>query len=275
MHWIDWIILPAVGAVGGFLAGLLGVGGGIIFVPLLTWYLHKLGIQSDEIVKFTLANSIFLVVVSGLAGIYRQKKSNAWDYKRAFAIGIPGAAVAWIWSYFIESGTWYSKERFQTVFLGFLLISIGNMIFGKSAGQENQEQASSQLGWKETLVGMLAGSVVSLSGLGGGVIMVPLFRMLLKMPMRKATALSLSIIPMLGLFPLLNYAISTPQSQSSIAHTGYIVWPLAIPISLGVAIFASLGVKSASKVPVLWLRIIFALMSAGIFIKTLSEIINK
>lgn len=275
MQWIDCIILPAVGAVGGFFTGLLGIGGGFIFIPLLTWYLQKLGIQSDEIVKFTIANSIFLVILSGSAGIYHQRKTHAWDYKRAFAIGIPGTAAAWTWSYFIESGTWYSKERFQTVFLGFLLISIGNMIFGKSAGQENQEQAASRLGWKETLVGLLAGSVVSLSGLGGGVIMVPLFRMLLKMPMRKATALSLSIIPMLGLFPLLNYAISTPQSQTTLAHTGYIVWPLAIPISLGVVIFASVGVKSAAKVPVLWLRIIFAVMSSGIFIKTLSEIINK
>lgn len=275
MHWIDWIILPAVGAVGGFLAGLLGVGGGIIFVPLLTWYLHKLGVQSDEIVKFTLANSIFLVVVSGLAGIYRQKKSKSWDYKRAFAIGIPGAAVAWVWSYLIESGSWYSKERFQTVFLGFLLLSIGNMVFGKGTGNDVQDNTPSTLGWKETLVGLLAGTVVSLSGLGGGVIMVPLFRMLLKMPMRKATALSLSIIPMLGLFPLLNYMVSAPISQPNITHTGYIVWPLAVPISLGVAIFASIGVKSAAKVPVLWLRIIFALMSAGIFIKTLSEIIKK
>lgn len=275
MHWIDWIILPAVGAVGGFLAGLLGVGGGIIFVPLLTWYLHNLGIQSDEIVKFTLANSIFLVVVSGLAGIYRQKKSNAWDYKRAFAIGIPGAATAWLWSYFIEQGSWYSKERFQLVFLGFLLISISNMIFGKNPAKDADEHESSALGWKEVFVGLLAGSVVSLSGLGGGVIMVPLFRMLLKMPMRKATALSLSIIPMLGFFPLLNYMMGAPQSQPNLIHTGYIVWPLAIPISLGVAIFASLGVKSAAKVPVLWLRIIFALMSTGIFIKTLSEIIKK
>jgi len=102
MEVIDWFILPLIGAIGGFMAGMLGVGGGIIFVPILTWYFHKLGMADHDIVKYTLANSILLVFVSGISGIIRQKKTGTWDFKRTLIIGIPGAITALIWSYFIE-----------------------------------------------------------------------------------------------------------------------------------------------------------------------------
>ena len=145
------------------------------------------------------------------------------------------------------------------------------MIFGKK-DHESTSATPENNTIVQLVVAVLAGTVVSLSGLGGGVIMVPLFRMLLKMPMRTATALSLSIIPLLSLFPLLNYLIHSPKTTPDILHTGYIVWPVALPISIGVAIFASIGLKTATKVPVLYLRIIFAALSSIILIKTILDI---
>lgn len=276
MDWIDWILLPLIGAVGGFLAGLLGVGGGIIFVPVLTWYFTRMGLPGPEVVKYTLANSILLVFISGASGIIRQQRMGNWNWKKAAYIGIPGAAAALIWSYFIENGNWYRKEDFQIVFLGFLLISISNMLFGKKDHQENQSETDkntfSPIG---LLVAILAGSVVALSGLGGGVIMVPMFRMMLKMPMKSATALSLSVIPLLSLAPLINYFISQPATNTNVLHTGFIVWPISLPIAIGVAIFAGIGLKVSHRVPVIWLRIIFATLSIIILIKTLSDIYFK
>lgn len=275
MDYLDWIILPLIGAVGGFLAGMLGVGGGIIFVPVLTWYFNRLGMGNADIVKYTLANSIFLVFVSGVSGIIRQSRVGKWDYSRTLFIGIPGALTALVWSYFVEKGHWYRKEDFQLVFLAFLIISISNMVFGKKDHAETikttEKKRPSVL---DIVVALLAGTVVALSGLGGGVIMVPMFRMMLKMPMRSATGLSLSIIPLLSLFPLVNYLIANPPQTHDILHTGYLVWPVALPISIGVAVFAGIGLKVATKVPVLYLRVIFALLSTIILIKTLLDILN-
>lgn len=276
MDWTDWIFLPLIGAVGGFLAGLLGVGGGLIFVPVLTHYFQRMGMDSTEIVKYTLANSIFLVFVSGVSGMFRQHRLGGLDWKRAARIGIPGAIVAVTWSYLIEGGTWYHKSDFQIVFLGFLLISISNMLLGKTdhSGGEDGKGKNSNL-FLDMIVALLAGTVVALSGLGGGVVMVPLFRMILKMPMKSATVMSLSIIPLLSLFPILNYLRAEVAHPVTALHTGYIVWPVALPISLGVAIFAGIGLKTAKHVPVLYLRIIFALLSATIFIKTIWELYHS
>lgn len=270
MTWYEWLMLPAVGAAGGFLAGMLGVGGGLIFIPLLTWLFTKQGLPGPEIVRFTLANSIFLVVASGISGTLRQHLAGTWQWRKSLSIGIPGTLASLFFTWLIQQGNWYDKHRFQTVFLGFLMISIGNMLFGKKVKDEAQEGRSNIP--LETMVGLLAGMVVSFSGLGGGVIMVPLFRMLLHLPMRKATALSLSIIPVLGLGPVLGYLFPDSAPALNMAHTGYLVWPYALPMALGVVLFAPVGLKTARRMPERVLRLIFAGVSAITFVQITYDI---
>ena len=280
-----WLLL--LGSLGGFLAGLLGVGGGMLFIPVITAYLQKYNISSAEIVKFTLANSIALVFMSGISGTVRQISMGNWQWKQSLAIGIPGAISNFFITRAIQQGNWYQKEIFQTVFLGFLVLSILNMIFGKSKSataakiNDNQrEKGESEVpyhfrlikDWPSMLVGVLAGAIVSLSGLGGGIIMVPLFLIILKKPMHSATALSLSIVPILSIAALVKYISIAPTHQVSPYQTGYLLWIMLIPMLLGVIFFSSLGQKIAAKVPVLWLRIIFALLSTFILIKTLLEL---
>lgn len=271
---LPFLLLLLCGSVGGFLAGLLGVGGGMLFIPVINEYLSSYPLTTDELVKYTLANSIALVFMSGVSGIFRQKKMGTWDWKQSLFIGIPGAVSSLAMSMAIEQGDWYSKTRFQTVFLGFLLLSIANMIWGKTAAkstdtQVNDAKTSPIL---PILVGIIAGCVVSLSGLGGGIIMVPLFRMLLKKPMHQATALSLSIVPILAIASLLQYGLNAPSDTINPFQWGYLLGILLLPMLLGVMFFSSFGQKTAPRVPVLWLRVIFAVLSSIILIKTLIEI---
>jgi len=275
---MELLILLLSGCVGGFLAGLLGVGGGLIFIPILTWlFTSDPSLTNEDIVRFTLANSIGLVFISGTSGIYRQIKMGIYDLQKSLTVGIPGAFSAAILSYAIQNGNWYSKERFQWVFLAFVIISIGNMIFGKNR-EENETDSTEKNGIAlRILVGILAGTVVSLSGLGGGIIMVPLFRMILKMPLRKATALSLSIVPLLSIFPIVQYSIGSDAPNlldihGPIIQSEYIIWSYYLPMAIGVIIFSSFGQKTAQKTPVILIRAIFALLSAFILIKTLYEI---
>jgi len=279
-----WLLL--LGSFGGLLAGLLGVGGGMLFIPVITSYLHQYNISSTEMVKFTLANSIALVFMSGVSGTFRQIKMGAWQWKQSLTIGIPGAISNYFMTQAIQDGDWYQKEVFQGVFLGFLGLSILNMIFGKSkSSQPKDGNGNPQIDeqstpyqfnliqdWPSMLVGIFAGTIVALSGLGGGIIMVPLFLIILKKSMHSATALSLSIVPILSISALIKYVSITPTHQISSYQTGYLLWIMLIPMLLGVIFFSSLGQKIATKVPVVWLRVIFALLSAFILVKTLLEL---
>lgn len=283
-----WIAYFIVGCFGGFLAGLLGVGGGLIFIPFIEDFLQSHPINSTESVKYVLANSIAIVFASGISGIFRQRKQGNWDWKGSLNIGIPGAMASFGMSYLIQQGSWYSKSAFQTLFLGFLLISVYNMLFSKKGQVADQtNEIPFQPEWKKWLIGLIAGATVSLSGLGGGVIMVPLFRMVLNMPMKKATALSLSIVPILAFASLVKYASAAPNSfinkgtfnipwlnQNLLFsnHLGYLLFPIIIPMMLGTIITTSIAQKKVNSIPVVWLRIIFALVSGTILIKTLLEL---
>jgi uncharacterized membrane protein YfcA len=272
------ILLFFGGCLGGFLAGLLGVGGGLIYIPLIGLLLsQQYGIQSDDIVKFTLANSFGLVFLSGVSGIYRQIKLNVYSFKNSLTIGIPGAIAATSMSYFIQNGNWYQKDKFQFVFLFFLLISIANMIFGKKNEPSNTHALSNSNVLIRIFVGLFAGIVVSLSGLGGGIVMVPLFRWLLKKPIHEATSLSLSIIPLISIIPIVQYltAPNVPQLTQygyQFPQFGFLVWPYFVPMAIGVIFFSSFGQKTAPKVSVFWLRVIFAFLSTIILVKTIYEI---
>lgn len=277
------IILLLIGSIGGFLAGIMGVGGGLVFIPILTYLFAQFpGISNEEAVRFTLANSITLVFASGLSGIYRQIKMGIYDFRKSLTVGIPGAAAAAAMSYAIQHGNWYSHERFTWVFLGFLLLSIGNMLFKKEddSSPVNTENTSTLA---RLLVGLFAGIVVSLSGLGGGIVMVPLFRMILKLPVKKATALSLSVVPLLSIFPIIQYlniadapllsnAILPTLNTMKLFQTQYLVGLFYIPMALGVVVFSSFGQKTALKTPTPIIRFIFALLSGIILIKTLYEL---
>lgn len=273
----DLIILIIGGCIGGFLAGLLGVGGGMIFIPFIQYMLSDFSdIQDSEIVKFTLANSIGLVFLSGISGISRQVKLKIYSFKNSLYIGIPGACAAAIMNYAIQNGNWYIKSDFQKVFLLFLILSILNMLFGKQNNEVKQEVINQEILIK-IILGILAGTTVALSGLGGGIIMVPLIRYLLKKPIHEATSLSLSIVPILSFVPLIQnmLAKNVPhliQNGYNFPQSGYIIWPYFIPLAIGVIFFSSFGQKTAQKVPVLWLRVIFAVLSTIILIKTLYEI---
>lgn len=277
------IILLLIGSVGGFLAGIMGVGGGLIFIPVLTYLFAQFpDISTEEAVRFTLANSIALVFVSGLSGIYRQVRMNIYSFRKSISVGIPGAIAAASLSYAIQHGNWYNHQRFSWVFLLFLLLSIGNMLF-KKENDSTPDEIENRSITARILVGFLAGAVVSLSGLGGGIVMVPLFRMILKLPVKKATALSLSVVPLLSIFPIVQYlsvtqaptltnAIVPTLNSMKLFQTEYLVGLFYLPMAIGVVVFSSFGQKTALKTPTPIIRFIFALLSGIILIKTVYEL---
>jgi len=281
------LTLILIGSIGGLLAGIMGVGGGLIFIPVLTYLFSQHGLPTDEIVKFTLANSIALVFASGISGIFRQYRMGIYNFKNSLSVGIPGAAAAALTSYLIQQGSWYNNQRFSYVFLLFLLISISNMLFVRDPQNPPSDprlpspdprhpspdpRHPSPDPLKPIFVGLLAGSVVSLSGLGGGIIMVPLFRMFLKMPTKSATALSLSVVPLLAILPIIQYINQPSVPNLPLWHTQYLVWPYYLPMATGVIFFSSFGQKLATKMSAISIRVIFALLSLTILIKTVYEL---
>ena len=114
--------------------------------------------------------------------------------------------------------------------------------------------------------------MVAVSGLGGVIVMVPLFQWLFQLDFKQSSRLSLSVIPLLAIFPLVQY-LST-QSALNLPHTGFIAWSILLPTLIGVLIFAPIGIKVSRRTPTPVLRITFALLTIIILIKTLYAILH-
>jgi uncharacterized membrane protein YfcA len=98
------------------------------------------------------------------------------------------------------------------------------------------------------LSGSISGFISALSGLGGGIIIIPILQIKLKQSIQKAKLISLAIIFISATFISIQNLLSTPLIQySEINMVGFIIPSIAIPLILGVLIGGPIGVKWSSK----------------------------
>ncbi len=272
LAYTDLIILFLLGSIGAFLSGFLGVGGGIIYIPILDYFLSKLGFTDDNLVKAILANSLFTIIFSGTVSSYKQYKLGNFYPREIFFTAVTGIVTAVLMTMLIKSGTWYNKSVFNYVFASMLLF-IALRMFLKKAQVPNKSDIIKPLGYYIT--GFIAGIVTAMSGLGGGLVMTPAFTDLLKMDIKKASAISNGVIPFFALaVGLLN--LSTPSIKNvSEWQVGYIVFPVVIPMILSTFFLAPMGVIISQKANQKTIRLVFAGFISLVFIKTLFVIVQQ
>lgn len=266
----DFIILFLFGSFGGFMSGYLGVGGGIIYVPVLDYFLSKY-FHDTELVKAVLANSLFVIMFSAAVASYKQYKLGNLLFKEIIQTLLPGIVSVVILQTLINKGTWYSRDVFLYFFLSMLLFVVFKMflskpktIIAKSTKADN---------YKYNITGAFAGIVTAMSGLGGGVIMTPVFTEWMKLDIKKASAISTGVI--LGfavVIGILNLN-AVPKNSVSNFQFGYILLPIALPLIIGTFLFAQMGVKTAQKSKSQTIRIIFASFATIVLVKVIYEIL--
>lgn len=174
-------MLLAIGAFGGLMAGLLGVGGGIILVPAYFYIFTVLGYGGEQIMQVCLATSLATIIVTSLRSVSSHHKKGAvqWDVLRGFAPGIVvGAAVAVLVAAALRSVV------LQGIF-GVLGIIIGlYLAFGRDSWRLG---AAMPTGLKRAAMSPVLGFMSVLMGIGGGSFGVPLMS-LYAIPIHRAVA---------------------------------------------------------------------------------------
>lgn len=263
------LTIIALGFTGGLLAGLLGVGGGIVFVPLFQEIAAKHPIVSER-VDYVIANSLLVVFIVGISGSIKHIKLKNTHLKAALVTGCSAVLSSLILSYTIKQFGLNNPQVFKWLFSGILVFTGIRMWSGKKPNEES-DQAVVIPPLKQFIpAGLLAGCITALTGLGGGIIMIPYFNKINKLPLKFATGLSLTVIPILAFPLLIYYALQTVQAQIySGLQTGYILWPIALPMVIAASLASPLGIKIAQKMKSKTLLIIFTGFIITTIIKTL------
>lgn len=254
-------MLAAVGALGGFLSGLLGIGGALVFIPVLTHYIGNADVGMES-VPYLLANSFFIVFVAGLSASFKQYKMKNLHPKQAIFVALPATAIALtvikLIDVMISNGYEEIKVIFKFVFLS-LLIFIVIQTFMSTKNKDNNLLASDVKPHKFVISGLFVGFFSGITGLGGGSIMLPIFHNFLKIKYTIATSISSAVIALFTVPSLIYYGLLHPNNIIyPAAQSGYICWPLVLPIVPFIIIFSQLGVKYNHQFPVWLLKTIFA-----------------
>lgn len=272
---LSFLFLFFFGAIGGVLSGLLGIGGGLIYVMILNHYLTRYGITGPELVKFTLSNSILATFFAGVTGTVKQITNKTYHYREVLATASAGVVSSSLITYSILHFDWYSEEKFSMFFLVVLLIfAYRTMIVDRK--KERNDTLVEKPDWRYfSLSGLITGMVAALSGLGGGIVLIPLLAGLAGVHIKKASSISLGIIPFFAIASSVFYALSSETMVKEVPYSvGYIVLPIIVPMVTGVIIFTPVGISLSKKLKGGTIRTIFGSMILIVFLKMLYEMIK-
>lgn len=255
-------LYPGVGALAGLMAGLLGVGGGLVIVPVLLWVFGLLGFDSRVLMHLAVGTSLATIVVTSLSSIRAHHRRGAvrWELVRQLTPGI--LAGAWIGALVAD---WMSGQWLRRVFALFVLFLGIRMLLGLRlpVGRELPGRAGF-LG-----AGGIIGAVSALVGIGGGSLTVP-FLHASGVDMRHAVASSSACGLPIALAGALGFAW-TGWSEPGLppGSTGYVYWPAFGGIALTSVLLAPVGARLAHSLPVRTLQRVFALLLLGVGSKLL------
>lgn len=244
--------LVALGLGTGFLAGLLGIGGGMLMVPFITIIMGQRGVPADLAVKMAIATSMATIIFTSVSSVRAHHKRGAvrWDIVQRLAPGIViGSLAGSLGVFALLKGT--ALAIFFALFVGF---SATQMFLDKKPKPTRQMPGTAgQLG-----AGGAIGFISGLVGAGGGFVSVP-FMTWCNVAIHNAVATSAALGFPIAVANVLGYVISGQSVDGLPAGSfGYIWLPALVVIAACSVFTAPLGAKAAHSLPVKKLKRVFA-----------------
>ncbi len=260
MEW--WLGYVAVGAAVGFFAGLLGIGGGAIIVPLLVMLFEAQGLPKANILHLAVGSGMASILFTSLSSMRAHAVRGVvrWDLALALSPGILaggllGSAVT----------SWISTQLFASLFTVIVFIAAANILIDRRP--KPSRQLPGALG--SMLVGTVIGFVSSLAALGGAFMTIP-FALYCNVTMLQAIGTAAIVGFPIALAGSIGY-IATGWEQSGLPpHSiGYVYLPAVLGLTLASVLTAPLGAAAAHRLPTKRLKQVFALLLFGLATKML------
>ncbi|ACK73306.1 protein of unknown function DUF81 [Gloeothece citriformis PCC 7424] len=186
----NWLIFLLGGLFSGGLAGLLGIGGGTVLVPLLI-AIHQN--QSNYQPVNAVATSLLAIVITSISGSIQNWRMGYLDIKRVIYIAIPSLFTAQLGAYLANLVPDYILLGSFAVLL-IATIFLTNLRKRLASRTNNESSQNTNLFISYLIIGGSGGLLAGFFGVGGGVIMVPLQMLLIKENIKKSVQTSLGII---------------------------------------------------------------------------------
>lgn len=255
------IITLLLGALVGFLAGLLGIGGGLIVVPALVMLLPAFDIvPADQAILVAIATSLASIIITASSSVLAHHRWGNVPWSIASAIMVGAALGAWAVGYLAHN---ISAHVLQMIFsIAVLLISVRMLASRATEGKKPMPGSAIMIA-----ISALLGGIASLLGIGGGALFVPMLNHF-SLDMRRAIGCAAASGIAIAVFGSLGYVIAGWQHyQLSDGFVGYIYIPALLGIVATSVFTAPLGAKLTQRLPVLTMKRVFGVLLLLIAVK--------
>jgi uncharacterized membrane protein YfcA len=247
-----WLMYLGLGAFAGVLAGLLGVGGGLVIVPMLTFIFIAQHMPAEHILHLALGTSLASIMFTSASSLRAHHGRGAvdWLVVRRITPGIMAGTFAGSWV-----AAQLSTSFLKAFFVIFLYYVAVQMLL------DIRPQPHRQLPGRAAMfgVGGLIGGVSSLVGIGGGSMSVP-FLVWCNIAMRTAIGTSAAIGFPIALAGAIGYIINGLTAPLPPHTLGFVYLPALLGVSAASMVTAPLGARLAHSLPTGGLKKIFALL---------------
>lgn len=253
-------VFVVAGIAAGFLAGLLGIGGGLIVVPAMFFMLSRDPVHADYAMHVALGSSLAFIVINSSISAFMHYRIGGLRWREIGWL-TPGLVIGSLLG--AQLADLFTTLVLQRWFGGFLVVMAIYLFV-----QRRPPLPKTDRPWVSTIAGLPIGTIASLAGVGGGVMVVPWMlarghRAVVAVATSSACTVIVAIVGALG-YSLL--ASRTPLEWS----TGYIYWPAVAAFSVTAIFTAPLGAKLAHRIDQSKLRRGFALLVAIVGIRLLA-----
>ena len=246
-----FLLFLLLGGLVGIVAGLFGVGGGLLIVPALIWGLPIVGVNQSHSTHIAVGSSLATIVVTSISAIIAHHKRGAVLWRKV-ALLTPGILLgAWLGG--MLAGI-LAGDLLQRIF-GVFAILVGLHLYFRVKTEASHFSPGP---FMTSLVGGVIGLISALVGIGGGSMTVP-FLNFTGIEMRKAVATSSACGLPIALSGALSFIFMGWGLEGLPAvSSGYVYWPVVLIIVITSTLFAPLGASLAHRLQGDHLKRVFA-----------------
>jgi len=259
---MEWLAYLGIGALVGFAAGLLGIGGGAVMVPLLVFVFTASGVAAEHVLHVALGTALAAMVFTSLSSMRAHHAHGAVDWTIARAMS-PGMLAG---SFGAALGAGFIPTRHLAIgFTALVFYAATQILLNlKPPGSRDLPGAPGLFG-----AGVVIGAVSSLLAAGGAFLTIP-FLSWCKVPLRRAIGTAAANGLPIAIAGTIGYVLTGIRSEGLPPFSiGYVYLP-ALALIVTTSMFAApLGARLAHRLPVRRLRTIFALMLYAVAIRML------
>ncbi len=258
-----WVLLSlaASGLAVGFLSGLVGIGGGVLIVPLLyffyghpAWSGVELAHDLHAVVSH--ATSLFVIVPTSALGTWTYHKAGLVAWRAA----LPIAATSVVAALAVTQVAPSIPAPVLKLLFGLLLLVSGIRLLrgGGSRSRESRERPHMGVA---ALSGLVVGGMSALLGVGGGIVAIPILVYLMGLSLDKVAATSMAIIVFTAMAGVLGYAVADAGAAASLTGSvGYVHVLVGLPILVGALAAVRLGARVNQSLDTRRLQLLFGLV---------------